>query len=53
MRETKDMLLRLPPEIWRQAKIHSIDTGESVTALITRLLAEYFANQAEKTFGNK
>ena len=53
MRETKDLTLRLPPDLWRQASIHKIDTGESITALATRLLSEYFSQNPNKTFENK
>jgi len=42
MRDTKDMMLRLPPGLWRQAQMHKIDTGESINALVTRLLTDYF-----------
>lgn len=53
MRETKDLMLRLPPDLWRTASIHKIDTGESVTALVTRLLEEYFTEKPKKTFEKK
>lgn len=54
MRDTKDMMLRLPPDLWRHANMHKIDTGESVTALIVRLLTEYFsAENPEKTSDQK
>ncbi|MFZ3132847.1 MAG: hypothetical protein WA125_17515 [Desulfosporosinus sp.] len=53
MRETKDMMLRLPPDLWKKASYHKIETSESITALITRLLEEYFLTNPEKTFQNK
>jgi len=53
MRDTKDMMLRLPPDLWKQAGYHKIETGENVTALITRLLTEYFSQNPKKTFENK
>lgn len=50
MRETKDLVLRLPPDLWKKASYNKIETGESITALITRLLEEYFLNNPVKTF---
>ena len=45
--DTKDFLVRLNPDTWRKAKIHAIDTGESMNSLINRLMAEFFD---KKTF---
>ena len=52
MRETKDLMLRLPPDLWKKASYHKIEANESITALITRLLEEYF-EKLEKTSENK
>ena len=46
--ETKDFIVRLPPDLWRKTKINSVDTGESMNGLIARLLAEYFAGAKER-----
>jgi len=53
MRETKDLMLRLPPDLWKQASYHKIETNESITALVIRLLTEYFSQNPNKTFEKK
>lgn len=47
-KDTKDLVIRLQPDTWRKAKIHSVDTGESMNALINRLLEEYLDKTSEK-----
>jgi hypothetical protein len=53
IRETKDLTLRLPPDLWKKASYHRTDTGENITTLVTRLLTEYFAKNPEKSFSPK
>ena len=53
MRETKDLMLRLPPDLWKKASYNKTDTGESITALVTRLLEDYFSEKPKKTFEKK
>lgn len=37
---TRSVSIRIPAEIHRKAAIHRIETGESMTKLVCRLLAE-------------
>lgn len=39
--------VRIPRPIWKLAKLNDIETGESMNALITRLLTEYFRKQGK------
>ena len=34
--------VRIPKPIWKLARLNDIETGESMNALIVRLLTEYF-----------
>ena len=46
--EIKTTNIRLPHDIWYAARLESLQTGESVNAMIVRLLTAY-----QKTTGQK
>lgn len=41
---TKNRVVRVPDDIWDGAKAVTAQTGETVTAVITRALADYIEN---------
>jgi hypothetical protein len=48
MNEIKTTNIRIPYDIWHTAKLESIETGESVNAMIVRLLSEYQSKQQKR-----
>lgn len=38
---------RLPESLWKKAAYHKIETGESMNALVVRLLQDFFNKRKE------
>jgi len=53
--EIKTTNIRIPHDVWLAAKLEGLETGESVNAMIIRLLQEYQKkqNKLKKTSENK
>jgi predicted HicB family RNase H-like nuclease len=42
---------RLPVKLWKKARLHDLETGESMNALVVRLLTEYFEKKEKRKSG--
>lgn len=46
-KEEKAFSVRIPIPIWKLARLNDIETGESMNALIVRLLTDHFKAQGK------
>lgn len=49
MPEQKQVLVRIPEELWLAVKHDCVEKSDNMTSLVKRLLEEYIAKQAKKT----